>query len=69
MTSIANGILTTAVFVLLDKAAQTRVKSSPKRGVKQVDRRIARAPSTQARDPLRASMPHHLAARHGLGLH
>jgi len=33
MTSIANGILTTAVSVLLDKAAQTRVKSSPKQGV------------------------------------
>jgi hypothetical protein len=50
MTYIANSIPTTAVSVLLDIAAQTRVKSSLKRGVKQaVDRELRVPGSTSAR--------------------
>jgi len=45
MTYTANCILTTAVFVLLDKAAQKGVKSSPKRGVMQAVDRELRVPA------------------------
>jgi hypothetical protein len=71
MTSIADGILPTVVFVLLDKAAQTGVESSLKQGVMQaVDRELCapQAPGvSESRDPHEIITNNHaLSDLHGL---
>jgi len=69
MASIADSILTTAILVLLDKAAQTGVKSSPKQGVMQAVDRELRGPShTQARDPFESEYACLITCPPGMGL-